>query len=177
MTSVSLREHVVLFDTHLLQLTVANLLGGFFPVHTLVVSLASTTVCGALAFGTRASASPSPLLFSSFSSFAAICITALMVATLLYRLTGGRFVCTARSTGDVVDWLVDATSRPLAEDTATMLLAPDRRRARGCFFIGLCLLAEVGKVVSFWSICTLLSLVWFGWSVRHLWIQRREKEN
>ncbi|KPI90410.1 hypothetical protein ABL78_0486 [Leptomonas seymouri] len=170
MKSTSLRELVVLFDTRLQQLTIANVVKGFFLMHTLVVAFATTIICLSLALSTRASASLPQPLFSSFSSFAAICVVGLMITTLLYRLTGGCFVYSARSTGDVVDWLVDAVSRPLVEDTAAMLLAPDKRRERAFFFLGLCSLAEIGKFMSFWAICTLLSASWFGWSARLLWV-------
>lgn len=165
MKAMSLRELVVLFDTQLQQLTLANLVSGFFPTYTLVVSLATTIVCASLALGTSAATASSPKLFSSFASFAAICIIGTMTTTLFYRLTGGRFTYSFRSTGNVVDWLVDAISRPLAEDTAVMLLSPSKRRERAFFFFGLCVLTEVGKVLSFWSLCTLLSLVWLGCSV------------
>lgn len=169
MRLLSLRELIVLFDTQMQQLTVANLITGFFPLQSLVSSLACTIVCASLAVASHTSRASTPMLFSSFTSFAAICVTALMTTTLLYRLTGGRFSYSARSTGDVVEWLLDTISRPLADDTAKLLLAPDQRRQRACFFAALFLVAEVGKLLSFWWICTLLSVAWLGWSVYRTW--------
>jgi hypothetical protein len=168
MKLMSLRELVELFDTRQQQLTVGNLVKGFFPAHTLLVSLSSTVVCAALALGTRQSpaSAAEPVFFRSVSAFCAICTVALMTTTLLYRLTGGRFVFSTRSTGEVVDWLVDGISRPIAEDIGAVLLDPGKRRERVIFFIGLCVVAEVGKVLSFWPMCTLTSIVWVGYSVR-----------
>lgn len=170
----SLRELIVLFDTQMQQLTVANLVTGFFPLHSLVSSLATTIVCAALAVTFQTSRATTPMLFTSFSSFAAICVTAVMATALLFRVAGGRFSYSARATADVVDWMLDAVSRPLAEDTARMLLAPEKRRQRGCFFAGLFLIAEVGKVLPFWWMCTLLSAAWVGWSVYRTWHHRVE---
>lgn len=174
----SLRELVVLFDTQLQQLTLAYLGTGFFPVHTLLVAFSSLVVSAALAVATRggaAAAGASPLLFTSFTSFAATVLATLMALTLLFRLTGGRFAHSPRASAYVVDWLLDAVCRPVTDDLVRVLLSPTARRERGIFFLALCVVGEAGKLLSFWSACTAASLAWCGWSAWRVWQQHRER--
>ncbi|KAG5472340.1 hypothetical protein LSCM1_03739 [Leishmania martiniquensis] len=177
MRLLSLRELVVLFDTQLQQLTLSHLARGFFAWHTAVVSVASLAVCASLALATHSDAAalfrPAPLLFTSFASFAALSVLTLMTLTLLYRLIGGRFDYSPRATGYVVDWVLDTVSRPLVEDTVHVLFAPNMRRERGVFFTCLWLVGEIGKYLSFWPACTLVSMLWCGWSVRGAWREHR----
>ncbi|KAG5473108.1 hypothetical protein CUR178_03026 [Leishmania enriettii] len=177
MRLLSLRELVVLFDTQLQQLTLSYLAAGFFAVHTAVVSVASLVVCGSLALATSSDTAsiftPAPLLFTSFASFASISVLAFMTLTLFYRLIGGCFVYSPRATGCVVDWILDTVCRPLVEDIAHLLLAPNKRRERGVFLLSLWLVGEVGRFLSFWSVCTLASMLWCGWSVRRAWYQHQ----
>ncbi|CAJ1010570.1 hypothetical protein Q4I28_005885 [Leishmania naiffi] len=180
MQIMSLRELVVLFDTQLQQLTLSYLAGGFFALQTTVVSIATLVVCSSLALATSSGAGSSaalftqtPLLFTSFTSFVSLSVLTLMILTLFYRVAGGRFLYSPRETRYVVDWILDTISRPAMEETVRLLLSPNKRRERCIFFTGLCLVGEVGKLLSFWTLCTLVSMVWCGWSVRRTWYQHQ----
>ncbi|KAG5498627.1 hypothetical protein JKF63_02913 [Porcisia hertigi] len=176
MPCMPLRDFVVLFDKQLHQLTLYYLANGFFTLPTAVVSIASVVVCGSLALatcsgngGAAVSSISAPLLFTSFTSFVSLSLLTLMTLTLCYRVVGGRFVYAARATDFEVDWILDTLCRPMTEGLVNLLLAPEKRRQRGVFFMSLCTIGEAGKFLSFWSTCTLASMVWCGCNVRRAW--------
>jgi len=150
-----LRDPLVAFQVHMMQLTPYHLLSGYYPRHSLAVAAGTFLVAFSLAIAPSCTAGG--VLFSSGAGLAAWTLLVTMTITALFRLMGGT-IPNIRA-NQQAEWLIDVILKGCISSAIKVLLDGDSR-ARLALVAAVAIVGEVGALMSFWWFLTCAASLW-----------------